>query len=62
MATNKTLDEIRLEVYEKTINEIQDYFEYRHDSDRDKAYVMSRMDLVAIRINNKLRRNSYGKE
>ena len=39
--------EIRITMYEKTINSIDDYFEYRHDSDKDKKFVMGVLDRMA---------------
>ena len=33
--------ELRLEVYQNPINKIDDYFEYSHESEQDKRYVMA---------------------
>lgn len=45
-----TIDSIRLKCYEKTINQIDDYFEYRHDSDKDKKVVLKMLDELSKRI------------
>ena len=39
-----TKEERELRVYRRAINRIDDYFEYRNESDKDKAYVMSVID------------------
>lgn len=42
--------ELRIKAYEQAINRIDDYFEYRHDSETDKTYVMDIIDGLAYRL------------
>lgn len=43
-------DEKRLQIYQDAINRIDDYFEYRHESCVDKAFVMDVLDSLSNRL------------
>ena len=36
----------QIEAYQKAINEIDDYFEYRFESKKDKAFVLGALDRL----------------
>jgi len=38
------------DAYETFVNRIDDYFEYRGESDKDKAFVSARLDKLAARL------------
>ena len=47
MQTEKCVkQEAALEKYQHAINSIDDYFEYRHESDHDKEFVMKTLDRL----------------
>jgi len=39
-----------LEIYREAINKIDDYFEYRNESERDKTFVMGVIDEITPKI------------
>jgi len=41
------INEVRIRRYEQAINKIDDYFEYRHDSDIDKEFVLNVLDNLS---------------
>lgn len=42
--------EIRITVYEQAINHIDDHFEYAHDSESDKKFVMRTLDRLSSQL------------
>ena len=42
--------ETRLRVYEHAINEVDDYFEYRNESEQDKEYVRGILSRLTNRL------------
>ena len=56
MAEKVSIVEELFPMYAEAINEIDDYFEYRHESEKDKAFVMGVIDRLAndvAEVNNK---------
>lgn len=42
--------ESRLKIYERAINSIDDHFEYMHESDSDKRFVMVVIDSLTDKL------------
>lgn len=52
------INKIRIEAYEKAINTIDDYFEYRYESTQDKEFVINVLDNMTRQIEIKMRKNN----
>lgn len=48
----KPTDKARLEVYQKAINSIDDFFEYRNESQSDRIYVRNILDNLTKQLQN----------
>lgn len=42
-------------LYAKTLNEIDDYFEYRYESTKDKKFVIWALDMLANKLRNSVK-------
>ena len=51
------INKIRIEAYERALNKIDDYFEYRHNSTIDKEFVIGVLDNMTRQIEIKMRQN-----
>lgn len=48
------INKIRVEEYEQAINKIDDYFEYAHESDKDKRFVMDVLSDLSTKLEMKI--------
>lgn len=49
------INQIRVDVYEQALNKIDDYFEYAHESDKDKSFVREILSDVSSELETKIK-------
>lgn len=48
--SDRSILETRIKHYEKVINKIDDYFEYRFESEKDRAFVIDTIDQMTAML------------